>query len=160
MNRSLNLLYPPFRARIEQALALAHGEKLMAYVFEAWRSPERQAQLYAQGRTAPGKIVTYAKPGESWHAHGVAVDLVFDGSPAAGVQWNWEGDYVDGKRGDYERLAKIVKAQPDIEWLGDKNIEMAHFQMSLGVTISEAKRITEKSGILALWAEFDKRLAK
>ena len=32
-----------------------------------YRSPAEQADLYAQGRTAPGKIVTNAKPGESKH---------------------------------------------------------------------------------------------
>ena len=31
------------------------------------RSNEEQAQLYAQGRTAPGNIVTNAKPGKSRH---------------------------------------------------------------------------------------------
>ena len=32
-----------------------------------YRSPEEQARLYAQGRTAPGRIVTNAKPGKSKH---------------------------------------------------------------------------------------------
>lgn len=31
--------------------------------------------LYAQGRTTPGKIVTNAKPGQSAHNFGLAVDL-------------------------------------------------------------------------------------
>lgn len=32
-----------------------------------YRSEEEQARLYAQGRTAPGRIVTNAKPGKSKH---------------------------------------------------------------------------------------------
>lgn len=46
-------------------------------VVEGFRSMERQAELYAQGRTKPGKIVTNAKPGESLHNRGRAVDLCF-----------------------------------------------------------------------------------
>lgn len=36
------------------------------------RSSEKQAELYAQGRTTPGRIVTYAKPGQSKHERGRA----------------------------------------------------------------------------------------
>jgi len=35
-------------------------------ITEAYRSIERQNQLYAQGRTTPGKIVTNAKGGQSY----------------------------------------------------------------------------------------------
>ena len=35
---------------------------------------EEQAALFAIGRTAPGKIVTKARPGESYHNHGLAFD--------------------------------------------------------------------------------------
>ena len=43
-------------------------------VLEGKRSLERQRQLYAQGRTAPGKIVTWTM--NSRHVEGKAVDLV------------------------------------------------------------------------------------
>lgn len=47
------------------------------YIFEGYRTPERQAELYAQGRTKPGAIVTNAAPGESRHNSGNAVDIYF-----------------------------------------------------------------------------------
>jgi peptidoglycan L-alanyl-D-glutamate endopeptidase CwlK len=37
---------------------------------------EEQAALYAKGRTVSGKIVTKAKPGESYHNYGLAFDWV------------------------------------------------------------------------------------
>ena len=37
---------------------------------------EEQAMLYAQGRSRPGKIVTQAKPGQSYHNYGLAFDWV------------------------------------------------------------------------------------
>ena len=43
-------------------------------VLEGLRSKSRQAELYAQGRTAPGKIVTWTMT--SKHIVGTAVDLV------------------------------------------------------------------------------------
>lgn len=42
-------------------------------VVEGLRSKERQASLYAQGRTKPGKIVTWTL--DSKHILGLAVDL-------------------------------------------------------------------------------------
>lgn len=44
-------------------------------VVQGLRSWNEQAKLYAQGRTAPGPIATYAPPGYSWHSLGCAVDL-------------------------------------------------------------------------------------
>lgn len=45
-------------------------------VVQGYRSLLQQAALYAQGRTAPGKIVTDSPPGHSWHEFGLAVDVV------------------------------------------------------------------------------------
>lgn len=45
-------------------------------VVQGLRSWSDQEKLYAQGRTAPGKVVTNAQPGYSWHEFGLAVDIV------------------------------------------------------------------------------------
>lgn len=42
------------------------------------RTWEEQEKLYAQGRSAPGPVVTNAKPGMSWHNWGRAFDFCFD----------------------------------------------------------------------------------
>ena len=42
-----------------------------------FRDAMSQAEQYAKGRTYPGEIVTYAKPYESFHNWGLAVDIVF-----------------------------------------------------------------------------------
>ena len=43
-----------------------------------YRCPREQAKLYAQGRTAPGDIVTNARPGQSLHGRcpSLAADVV------------------------------------------------------------------------------------
>ena len=48
-------------------------------ITEGFRSVERQNQLYAQGRTRPGKIVTNARGGQSKHNTGRAIDIVWQG---------------------------------------------------------------------------------
>lgn len=54
-------------------------------VIEGRRTIERQKELYAQGRTAPGKIVTWTM--KSKHIDGKAVDLApCDGKGA--ILWN------------------------------------------------------------------------
>lgn len=47
--------------------------------YQGYRTFAQQNSLYAQGRTAPGKIVTNAKGGESAHCWGCASDwTLFD----------------------------------------------------------------------------------
>lgn len=89
-----------------------------------------QAALYAQGRTvfvdSKGRklgIVTNAKPGQSFHQYGLAVDLAImvDGK----VDWNF----------DYSKL-KPFAAKYGISWGGDwKSFkDRPHFEKGLGHT--------------------------
>ncbi len=69
-------LHEDFSPRLQQLQdVLRQQYGLETEVESGLRSNERQAQLYAQGRTAPGPIVTYAQPGSSYHNYGAAVDL-------------------------------------------------------------------------------------
>lgn len=47
------------------------------FITDGYRSNEEQTKLYNQGRTTPGKIVTYAQAGQSPHNYGLAVDLAW-----------------------------------------------------------------------------------
>lgn len=47
-----------------------------AKIFELYRSPARQAELYAKGRSRPGRKVTWAKPFESAHQFMLASDII------------------------------------------------------------------------------------
>ncbi len=98
-NTDLSLLHPVVRKAVEAVLADLQKAKIPLFVFEAFRSPERQAYLYAQGRTRPGSIVTYAKPWQSYHQYGLAVDLVF-GGPGA---WTWD----EPRRGMWRQMHEM-----------------------------------------------------
>ena len=55
----------------------AHG--ILIQIISGTRTFEEQDFLYAQGRTAPGSIVTNARGGKSNHNYGIAFDVgVFD----------------------------------------------------------------------------------
>jgi len=77
-------LAPGFRGLVEAVLADLTGQGFDPWLFEAVRTAERQAFLYAKGRTLPGPIVTKAKSHlQSWHGHGLAVDII-----SRGALWN------------------------------------------------------------------------
>lgn len=77
-SRDMDALDPLLRAAVERVIArmrAEHGHEVT--VVEGVRTPERQAQLFAQGRTAPGSVVTWTM--NSQHLHGRAADLMVDG---------------------------------------------------------------------------------
>jgi peptidoglycan hydrolase-like protein with peptidoglycan-binding domain len=73
-------------------------------LFEAYRYPQRQHELYQQGRIDDRPKVTYQDAWGSFHQYGVAVDFViFENG-----QWSWERD---GHRAQWwERLHEIGRA--------------------------------------------------
>ena len=81
------------RATLDPALQLAVDVMLAESdvdltIVVGHRSDDVQAQLYAQGRTAPGNIVTYKKPGTS--RHNLPVSLAVDLAPMPGGRLSWD----------------------------------------------------------------------
>jgi hypothetical protein len=67
-------LDPEMRAKVERVMermATEHGSDVV--LLEGLRTPERQAWLYAQGRSRPGPVVTWTT--SSKHSQGLAADL-------------------------------------------------------------------------------------
>lgn len=90
----LNKLHPKLRAI---ALA-AYTEAVQAtpvgvhpFITDTFRSIKRSNELYAQGRTAPGPVVSNAKGGSSYHNYGLAIDFVnqINGKEIWKVDKNW-----------------------------------------------------------------------
>lgn len=95
-------------------------------VSQGLRTFEEQEILYEQGRTKPGKIVTKAKPGQSYHQYGLAVDLVE--MVGNGLDWGYD-------------MAKLVPFADKygIKWGGSKDFIKAgiedkpHFEKTFGL---------------------------
>lgn len=77
-------------------------------VIEGRRTIERQRELYSQGRTTPGKIVTWTM--QSKHLTGDAVDLL----PVVG---GWEGDFPAIKNAMFAAAKELgVKIRWGADW--------------------------------------------
>ena len=93
-DRRIESLHPEAQRRVRVFLIECQRTSLRVIVTETLRSRARQAWLYAQGRTRPGKVVTNAPPGSSKHEMGRAVDVAF---VAANGTVTWDGPW--GKLG-------------------------------------------------------------
>lgn len=101
--------------------------RIMEPVF---RSVKDQDTLYSQGRTNPGKIVTDAKGGSSYHNYGLAIDLCC--IVLKEVDWNY----------DMSKL-KPYMIKYSIEWGGDWHTikDKPHFQKTLGFSVEQLSKI-------------------
>ena len=85
-SRSLNDLLPVVKAKAEAFVAACKKQGIDVLIYSTYRDNESQSAIYAQGRTKPGKIVTKAQAGMSYHNWRCAFDFVplLNGVP----QWN------------------------------------------------------------------------
>ncbi len=105
-----------------------------------YRSREEQAKVYAQGRTAPGRIVTYAKPGKSKHNftdhHGEPAAEAFDvvplryGKPIWGTGGNGiNDDPTDDDTNDMEAWQRVGAhaVAVGLKWYGSPDSPFREF---------------------------------
>lgn len=101
-------------------------------IVQGYRTFYQQQQLYDQGRTKPGKIVTNAKPGSSFHNYGLAIDfcLIIDGKEAS---WNTEKDFDEDKHADWVEVVAIFE-NGGWEWGGSWRTfkDLPHLQKTFG----------------------------
>lgn len=146
-------LYPPFLAALTAMLddALAAGQSFWAV--SGHRAYAEQQKLYDQGRTAPGKVVTNAKGGQSAHNFGIAVDLVRDGLiDRAGIQ----PDYAPES---YEPL-RLLAPKHGLVWGGSwKFRDNPHVQMPNYITARDLDPLRfcfESGGLVSVFTFLDK----
>lgn len=129
-------------SRLAEATAAAMGCEYK--MISAHRSWEEQQALYDQGRTKPGRKVTNARPGYSWHNFGIAGDYgVFRGR-----------DYLDGSDPTLARRVHIACAahaeECGLEWGGNwKSFQdIPHYHLAgLGSSPkSEHRKLYKKEG--------------
>lgn len=128
-SRDLHDLLPVVKARVEAFIAKCKDAGIDILVTSTYRDNDSQTALYAQGRTTPGKIVTNAKAGQSWHNYRCAVDVV----PLVHGKPDWDGSHPV-----WAQIGKIGK-ECGLEWAGDwKSFkEIAHFQYTGGMTMAQ-----------------------
>ena len=108
---------PSLAAAYVRALGRWQGDPVLRLlgqpiITECFRSAKRQDELYTQGRTTPGPIVTYKRGGESKHnvLPSVALDVAF-------LLPNGEASWSGLLLSKFARLMKAADAQ--VRWGGD-----------------------------------------
>jgi peptidoglycan L-alanyl-D-glutamate endopeptidase CwlK len=127
-SRNLSDLHPKVKTLCEQFVASCAKQNIDVLITSTYRDAESQNALYAQGRTAPGKKVTNAKGGQSFHNWRVAFDFV----PIVNGKAMWADTALFNKCGE---IAESV----GLEWAGRWKTfkELAHCQQTFGLTLAD-----------------------
>lgn len=160
VSRKIDDLLFPAKIRALNFMAAAAEAGIDMLVSCTVRDEESQNLLYAQGRTRaqldaaglynaqprPGRIVTNARGGDSFHQWRVAMDVVplRQGKPV----WGTFGDGIDDDPSDdetddlelWQRLGQIGESC-GLEWAGrwKRFREFPHFQFTGGLAIGDFK---------------------
>lgn len=134
----IKLLHPKLRDEAldiyEEICQALNGRAECRFSFTL-RTFAEQNELFAQGRTKPGAIVTRAKGGQSWHNYGLAVDIVL--LVGGKGSWDIKTDFDKDGRSDWMEVVDIFKRY-GWEWGGDwKFFDAPHFQKTFGMSINE-----------------------
>jgi len=119
LSKDLNDLHPYVKYLAEKFIAECRVKGLEPVITSTLRTMDEQKAIYARGRTTPGNIISYAKPGYSYHNYSLAFDVSFknygDYARAAvigkSLGMRWGGDF------------KVFKDLPHFEWSGDLRIK-------------------------------------
>lgn len=124
--KRLEAVVPPLRSRVITLLRLMHAHGHPMTVTSGRRSQAEQQALYAQGRTAPGPIVTQLDgvKKQSRHQQGRAVDCAFVTGPGkVSFDGPWEIYGAMARElglvwgGSWTRFPD----RPHVEWLGPED---------------------------------------
>ena len=127
-SRKLEDLHPKVKVLCERFISSCAKQNIDVLITSTYRDGESQNALYAQGRTAPGKIVTKAKAGQSFHNWKCAFDFV----PIVNGKAQWNDTALFTKCGE---IAEAVGLQWAGRWKTFK--ELAHCQYTNGLTLQD-----------------------
>jgi peptidoglycan L-alanyl-D-glutamate endopeptidase CwlK len=149
-------LIPCVKAAAEALIDRSYAAGVPIVITQGLRTIAEQDDLYAQGRTKPGAIVTNARGGYSNHNFGVAVDFALLTNDGRSVSWDTR---LDGDRdgiADWNEVVAIAKTL-GFAWGGDWKtfLDLPHFEMTFGLSTADyraGKRPTQAQAdaVLAL----------
>jgi peptidoglycan L-alanyl-D-glutamate endopeptidase CwlK len=131
-SRSISDLLPQVQTLANAFIEKCKASGIEVLITSTYRDKESQAALFAQGRTTPGKIVTNARAGQSFHNYRVAFDAVplRNGKPVWGTA---NEDAVLWKK------LGAIGVECGLEWAGNWRTfkEFPHFQFTGGLTLAD-----------------------
>jgi peptidoglycan LD-endopeptidase CwlK len=124
-SRKIEDLNPIVAAKCKAFLAACKKEGIDVLITSTYRDAESQNAIYAQGRTKPGRIVTKAKAGQSFHNYRLAFDFV----PIVNGKAVWND----------ARLFKRCREIGESLGLEGLSFEMAHLQWTGGLSLAQLR---------------------
>lgn len=124
-------LHDSIRPLAVELLRNARDAGIRLAITSGYRSLDQQRALYEQGRTKPGKIVTNARPGTSWHNFGLAFDVApldSKGRP------HWPNDLKLWQR--IGELGELVGLSWGGRW---KTPDLPHFEFHPNLSLRDAQ---------------------
>lgn len=147
----LKFTYLPFLQRYLEVLERCRARGCTYMVLSTWRSYKSQMELYAQGRTNAGVIITHHKSGRSPHNFGAAADCAFDCSKSQNGTNSWDPK-------NYAVLAEEAKRE-GLEWGGNFPLkEYGHVAWPGMNDMKLMRRLDDtfkKYGLQAVWDILD-----
>lgn len=144
----LTTVWPPLADKVRELARQLAAEDIAIVVVQGLRTYAEQDVLYAQGRTTPGKIVTNAPGGHSWHNFGLAVDCA-PKNPYHGIDWN--PNHPRWKR--MEALGVALGLTSGASWV--RLVDAPHFQVTgpwpASAPPDEVRALFTSGGLPAVW---------
>lgn len=136
----IKLLHPKVRAEVSEIYTeiceRLTGNAVCRFT-QTLRTIAEQDALYAQGRTKPGKRVTNARGGQSYHNYGLAIDfaLIVDGKA---LSYDMAKDFDCDGLADWMEVVEVFR-QFGWEWGGLWSTikDYPHFQKTFGYSVRE-----------------------
>lgn len=116
------------------------------------RTFKEQDELFSQGRTRPGRRVTNAKGGQSYHNYGLAIDIALlldnnDDGRHESASWDTKTDFDGDRQSDWIEIVTIFKRY-GWEWGGDwRFVDAPHFQKTFGKSITELQQLHRRNRV-------------
>ncbi|WP_067726372.1 M15 family metallopeptidase [Oceanobacillus damuensis] len=133
-------LHPIVEENKNILVEMAEERNIDIVITDETRSIERQDQLYEQGRSRNGNIVTNARGGESYHNYGLAIDYALK-NDAGEIIWDIHYDGNGNGESDWFEVAEIAK-DLGFEWGGDWGSfkDYPHLQMTFDLSIHQLQK--------------------
>lgn len=134
MEEKLRELHPVLASKARELVRKAEAEGISIIITQGVRTIAEQNALYEQGRSKPGKVVTNARGGYSYHNYGLAFDYCVCDRVGEKLIPNWTVD----KR--WLRVGAIGKSL-GLEWGGDWEDfkDFPHFQLTFGLSLKQLR---------------------
>jgi peptidoglycan L-alanyl-D-glutamate endopeptidase CwlK len=148
--RDIKLLHHKLKAKCLQLISLSKQNGIDIMITQTLRNQQEQNDLYAQGRTKPGKIVTKCKHPQSPHCWGLAFDFA--------VMKNGQVVWTDAAA--YQKVGQLAKSL-GLFWGGDFKtfVDMPHIEdpeFVIGQSVNNLlKKYRTPEKFMATWKDKD-----